>query len=393
MSSPTAPLDVTPFKISPPLLNSSCPWATTPQHLLRAYLSPHTGAVTTRTSLLKGFDQDLEIHQHTFFSSQSGHSALKALSPETVVSAKDLEGGEIGTSSLNTYGYSPIVFSEYLRYLRGMRDAGYLNGNLKPFIVSVTGSPEEVAECCTRLLKFQNEQGSVESRKGGGGLIVMMEINLSCPNIPDKPPPAYDATSLVEYISAVAKAQLSFAQISSNQERMGLNVGIKTPPYTYSAQFKVLLSALESSAELYGTCPIHFITATNTLGSCLVMDVSGEPALGSANGMGIGGMAGDGLHAISLGNVKTIWTLLDGSEKNSVRNIKIIGVGGVKGKDGFGRMRSVGADAVAVATVYGRIGVGAFCYISGAVVVVGEGMVCKECENLEFRAKNLAYSL
>lgn len=27
----------------------------------------------------------------------------------------------------------------------------------------------------------------------------MMEINLSCPNIPDKPPPAYDSRSLVEY--------------------------------------------------------------------------------------------------------------------------------------------------------------------------------------------------
>lgn len=185
----------------------------------------------------------------------------------------------------------------------------------------------------------------------------MMEINLSCPNILDKPPPAYDEVALREYIASIAKAKAKFGTSSPI-----MHVGIKTPPYTHQGQFVTLIKALEASST--DGCPISFITATNTLGSCLVVGNGNEPALGSANGSGIGGMAGDALHPLALGNVKTIRGMLDASEFTDLHNIAIIGVGGVSDSSGYRRMVSVGADAVGVGTALGREGIPIFSKIS-----------------------------
>lgn len=44
--------------ITPPLINSSCAWASDFSQLRELYDCPHTGAVTTRTATLKGFSED-----------------------------------------------------------------------------------------------------------------------------------------------------------------------------------------------------------------------------------------------------------------------------------------------------------------------------------------------
>lgn len=44
--------------ISPPLINSSCAWASDLAQLQELYDCPHTGAVTTRTATLNGFPQN-----------------------------------------------------------------------------------------------------------------------------------------------------------------------------------------------------------------------------------------------------------------------------------------------------------------------------------------------
>lgn len=193
----------------------------------------------------------------------------------------------------------------------------------------------------------------------------MMEINLSCPNIPGSPPPAYDGQVLGEYISAIGSAKTTPSFQHSNREGGGLHVGIKTPPYTHAAQFEMLIRCLEDSIGLDGGCPISFITATNTLGSCLVLDEGMKPALGSVNGSGIGGMAGDALHPLALGNVKMLREVLDASPFEELHRIAIIGVGGVSDRAGFERMRSVGAAAVGVGTALGREGIAVFEKISG----------------------------
>jgi dihydroorotate dehydrogenase (fumarate) len=332
------------FKINPPLLNSATPWATTIDDIRGLYNCTHTGAITIRTSLLNGFDHDPAMHQYTFFSPSLGSSTAKISQDGRSEVLPD------EPSSLNTLGYSPIPLPEYLRMIETASNGGVEGFNPrpeKPIILSVTGSPDAVAQCYTRIAKVHRDSKDLR---------LMMETNLSCPNILDKPPPAYDTASLVEYL-------LALSRVRTQQSALTLvPCGIKTPPYTYQGQYNGLLGALETCIETTGGCPLSFITATNTLGSCLVIGPNGAPALGSASGEGIGGMAGSSLHPLSLGNVATIRKMLDANEV--LEHIAIIGVGGVSDRAGYERMRSVGAAAIAVGTALGREGVEVFEKIS-----------------------------
>jgi dihydroorotate dehydrogenase (fumarate) len=131
-----------------------------------------------------------------------------------------------------------------------------------------------------------------------------------------------------------------------------------------------MIDALLESAEAepnHLPCPVSFITATNTLGSSLLLEPSleGTPphsafksTIASANETGIGGMAGAPLHPLALGNVYTIKGLL--FQHNALSGIQIIGVGGVEDVHGSNRMRAVGAAAVGVGTALGRKGVKVF---------------------------------
>ena len=177
-----------------------------------------------------------------------------------------------------------------------------------------------------------------------------MEINLSCPNIIGKEPPAYSHDSLILYLQALR-------QTSDENPKAAVEVGIKLPPYTHRSQYDTLISALLSVTP----CPLKFITSTNTLGSCLYLSDDFSPAINSETGTGIGGLAGDALHPLALGNVKTIRSMLD--LEPALRNISIIGIGGVSDGASFCRMRAVGADAVAVGTALGRQGVEVFSKI------------------------------
>ena len=119
-------------------------------------------------------------------------------------------------------------------------------------------------------------------------------------------------------------------------------IGIKTPPYTYSAQFEALIAALVEN----GKGVIDFITACNTLGGALHFfpsSISSPPQ--QEPGFLLGGLSGPGLHNIALGNVYTLRKMLD---ENGMTEIGIIGVGGVSDKGGFERMRKAGADVVGI---------------------------------------------
>lgn len=344
------------IEISPPLLNSSNPWATSLSDLRALYNCPFTGAVTTRTSLPLGFKQHASTHQYTFFSISTGHAISR-------IEVTGAEGrGEVlpdEGSSLNNLGYSPIIFTSYVAQIVRMSQDGELTRTHpfnKPFIISVTGTASEVAACYAHLLAVQRDPDGIyphPSNRMSSGLNLMMEVNLSCPNIPDKSPPAYDGAALSEYITCIASVPGQSGQTNATQ----VPVGIKTPPFTYQAQFQTLITALEASTRLEGGCPISFVTATNTLGSCFVSNPEGEAALA---GTGLGGMAGEALHPLALGNVKQIRSLLDSSTCEELKMIAILGVGGVKDAAGFERMRGVGAMAVGVGTALGREGVQVF---------------------------------
>ncbi|KAK7931628.1 hypothetical protein PG985_002340 [Apiospora marii] len=320
------------ISISPPLLNSACPWATTLEDLKALFHCSSTGAITIRTSLLKGFQHDPDIHQYTFFDPVTHATSTESGPPAS--------GGPVQeTASLNTLGYSPIPLETYLSYISEISSELSAPTN-KLVIISVTGAPDEVAECY-RLIAEHSLKVNMP---------LAMEVNLSCPNIPNAPPPAYSGAALWRYLNALQPL------IGSAPEVPRLPFGLKTPPYTYADQFKTLMSALECGGT---PCPVSFVTATNTLGSCLVLAgpdcSSGAPRL---PGLGIGGMAGAPLHPLALGNVATLRRMLDQSEMT--KHVDIIGIGGVEDYSGYRRMRGAGATAVGLATALGRKGLKVF---------------------------------
>ncbi len=449
-----------PIRIDPPLLNSACPWATTLEDLRALFECPSTGAVTTRTSLLRGFPHDPSVHQYTFFD-PSRHE-FPVGSPSA---GEEKEGRDVHTASLNTLGYSPIPLDDYLSYISTISSSsssssggsdGPASSRTAPkwFIVSVTGTPDEVAECYRRIARLKRKMmttmttvtTTTATGHNGDGAgtdtaaaprhppLLAMEVNLSCPNIPGKPPPAYSGPALAPYLATIRDA--ATAERGDGDGEAGLVPwGLKTPPYTHADQFETLVETLRGAAAAAAAattttttttstegdgngginraddgpspkqryCPVSFLTATNTLGSCLVLDTdtdtsdddnnssssggggggsggsgskrefkprlaggtgtgngTGEEAGGKEEGgtQGIGGMAGAPLHPLALGNVATLRRLL--AAHPETRHVALLGVGGVADPAGYRRMRAAGADAVGVATALGRRGVAVF---------------------------------
>lgn len=325
------------LQFHPTLLNTPCPWCSDLEQLRALYASPYLGAVTTRTSMLEPFPHNPDVNQYVFFDSTAQQNAQPNVP----------EAQSTQTASLNTIGFSPTNLDGYLGFIKTISDEQPSDAKLKPFIVSVTGSPEEMCQAYRKITAFQAEVK----------MDLIMEINLSCPNIPGKISPAYDANELLTFLSALQNEILALKAEKLDRE---LPIGIKTPPFTYQDQFDHLIKGLLLSTEnsSYPQAPIAYICSTNTLGSSLLMQQSGNAVLNSMAGTGIGGMAGTPIHALSLGNVYTIRQMLDQQPK--LKHIQIIGVGGVNDVHGFNRMKNVGAYAVGVATALGVKGIRVF---------------------------------
>ncbi|EAA31728.2 FMN-linked oxidoreductase [Neurospora crassa] len=360
------------LNIHPPLINTPCPAATTLEDLLILWNCPSTGAITTRTSLLSGFPHDDTKNLYVFYDSSS-HTVSSSTNPSPPSSATPTQN-----ATLNSLGYSPLPLQTYLDFIRTIavyhsppppppnNHKGRSIGRSKTIIISVTGSAEDVAQCYLHIARLQSEFLYVTSSSSPSFVVkVAMEINLSCPNIPHHPPPAYSRDALVRYLEELKKA----IKAAEAEGLPRIPVGLKTPPYTYETQFLGLMEALEASASATALasernkkqeekelqCPITFLTATNTLGSCLAFtaftgftDDFTQAAL--PTDLGTGGLAGAPLHPLALGNVKTLRKMLDEREKTLGHRIQIIGVGGVLDAQGYKRMRMAGADVVGLAS-------------------------------------------
>ncbi|UKZ92321.1 uncharacterized protein TrAFT101_007281 [Trichoderma asperellum] len=345
----------------PPLLNTASPWATTEAHLRDLLLCPSTGAVTTRTSLIDGFPHSPDRHRYAFFDPATGKASSSGTfsgPPEdsntnNINNAKDTADAPLAT--LNTLGYSPLPLSQYLSIISSLSSAA-TSTPPKTIIISVTGSPAEVSTCHNLIQTFSSSTSCP--------FPLAMEINLSCPNIPNLPPPAYSSSSLTSYLDA----------LPSNPS---IPIGIKIPPYTHAGQFDSLVASLlgttttiPSPTSFSISIPaskLSFLTATNTLGSCILLDSldSSGGYQETLPGEGIGGMAGPPLHPLALGNVATLRRRFDQDPR--LVHLEIIGVGGVYNGEGYKRMRHVGARAVGIATALGRRGVEVFTSIEDEI--------------------------
>lgn len=301
------------------------------------YESPFTGAVTTRTALLNGFAEDSTIHQHVFF-------------------------GENRLSSINSYGYSPHSLDQYLLWIKEIHQQ-YKTSN-KPFIVSITGTAQDVELCFLQIQSVRKELNLPNDQ----GFDLAIEINLSCPNIPKIPPPAFATESLLPYLIVTKRYFL---------EDPTLTIGLKLPPYTYEPQFTTLISATWRKRTDQG---ISFLTSTNTLGNGLVFNdqVKEDSGPGFALSTGTGGLGGTTIHPLSVGNVSKLVSLLETptmatkhklaemearsiGDRNAVGDdIVVFGVGGINSGITLKHFLNVGAVAGEVGTALGVEGVGIF---------------------------------
>jgi dihydroorotate dehydrogenase (fumarate) len=205
-------------EFDPPLLNSANVWATTKDDLKALYWSNFTGGITTRTTLIDGFSHDDKIHQHCFFDPNSSDVLHESVDTQS------------SKSSLNTLGYSPLPLTEYIEIVCEIENEftrSTKGRKFKPVIFSVTGTASQICECYAELC---------HARMNGTGPW-LMEINLSCPNIVDKPPPAYSQQALSLHLKLLQ-------DIQSIDDPKSIPVGIKVPPYTYQGQFDNLINAL-----------------------------------------------------------------------------------------------------------------------------------------------------
>ena len=298
------------------------------------YQCPFTGGVTTRTALLHGFAEDENVHQHAFF-------------------------GDNGLSSINSYGYSPYPLEQYLTWVKEIHNE--TEASSKPFIVSITGTANDVELCFLQIQSLRKEL-CLPSKQG---FDIAIEINLSCPNIPKVPPPAYSTESLLPYLIVTKRYYM---------EDPTLTIGLKLPPYTYETQFTSLISATWRKRTDQG---ISFLTSTNTLGNGLVLNdqVEKKDTPGMAVPPGWGGLGGTTIHALSVGNVAKLVSLLEtptlatklkvepealGETGDDTGAIVVIGVGGINNGSTLKHFLDVGAVAGEVGTALGVEGVDIF---------------------------------
>lgn len=247
--------------------------------------------------------------------------------------------------------------SQYLSWIEGLLQPS----NPKPIIISVTSSkPAELNEMVSAIQQFRSRIGDTQ----GDSSRIGIELNTSCPNIDYAPPPAYNPDSLLPLLKILGNAY---------QSDRTLSIGLKLPPYTYSTQFTEIIRVVEElSFNVDGARhnPISFLTCTNTLGSSLLFaeQTPSLQAVGDASLFALptplGGLAGEALHALALGNVYTFSNILSKTTDPALKQISIIGVGGVTSPEAAERMKKAGAKVVACATLLGREGVAAFKTIS-----------------------------
>ncbi|MGT2828349.1 dihydroorotate oxidase [Streptococcus hillyeri] len=196
---------------------------------------------------------------------------------------------DVPLGSINSMGLPNNGFQYYLDYVTELQE----NPESKPHFLSLVGlSPEE-----THLILKKVQESDYKG---------LVELNLSCPNVPGKPQIAYDfettETILTEVFTYFTKP-----------------LGIKLPPYFDIVHF-------DQAAAIFNQFPLTFVNCVNSIGNGLLID--DETVLIKPKN-GFGGIGGDYIKPTALANVHAFYQRLK-------PEIQIIGTGGVKnGRDAF----------------------------------------------------------
>lgn len=222
------------------------------------------------------------------------------------------EGGSINSMGLPNLGYPA-----YARLIPELKRFG------KPIIASIAGFRSQDFVEAAQVINAAHPD--------------LMEINLSCPNIPGKPQIGYD----LDASKRLLKELRGLVQVP---------MGVKLPPYFDPAHH-------EAMAEMLTQVGVAFVSVINSLGNGLVVDPEQESVVIKPKG-GFGGIGGKIIKPVALANVRAFWKLFQDQ-------VPIVGTGGVvTGTDVFEHLLC-GASAVQIGTTLVEEGLGAFERIEG----------------------------
>lgn len=193
----------------------------------------------------------------------------------------------------------------------------------KPFIYSVSGIDQTDL---LSMLSYIDKQSPVEKQ--------LVEVNLSCPNIPGKAQTAYDFPKMDKCLKEIF-----------NQEYTHSIFGLKLSPYFDPAHIRDVSSVIEKY-------PVKFITCCNSLGNGLIIDPkTNKPCIVPKNGLG--GIGGIYCKPTCLANVYQF-------QKTLGHKLDIIGCGGIStGRDVYDYILC-GAKAVQIGSQFMKDGVDCF---------------------------------
>lgn len=169
---------------------------------------------------------------------------------------------KIGT--INSMGLPNLGFEFYMNFAKAHTG--------KPLFVSVSGmSMDDNVEMARKLSPVAVEK------------CVLMELNLSCPNVPGKAQVGYEFDTMTKYLTRIS-------------EVYDAPFGIKLPPYFDIAHF-------DQAAEIFNKFPkVRFLTCVNSLGNGLVIDTEKESVVIKPK-QGFGGLGGQYILPTALANV------------------------------------------------------------------------------------------
>lgn len=270
--------------------------------------------------------------------SKSCTSAQRSGNPEPRYKALPL-------GSINSMGLPNMGFDFYLHYAKELHDY-----TRKPLFFSISGlSVEENVAMVTRLAPVARERS------------VLLELNLSCPNVPGKPQVAYDFAAMRTYLEKVSAAY-------------GLPFAVKMPPYFDMAHF-------DMAAAVLNDFPLaKILTCVNSIGNGLVIDAESELVLIKPK-QGFGGIGGKYILPTALANVNAFY--------RRCPDKLIFGCGGVySGEDAFMHILA-GATMVQVGTALHEEGPAIFTRLQSELLEIMAKKGYKTLDEFRGRVKTI----
>lgn len=221
------------------------------------------------------------------------------------------------SGSINSMGLPNLGYRAYADIIPELKRYG------KPVVASVAGLREDDFVIIADTINASGPD--------------LVEVNLSCPNIPGKPQIGYDMDASERLLKRVRRV-------------VTVPMGVKLPPYFDPAHHDAMAKVLTGIG-------VDFLCLINSVGNGLVVDPESERVVIKPKG-GFGGLGGTVIKPVALANVRAFWKLFEG-------RMPIIGTGGVTtGMDVFEHLLC-GASAVQVGTTLVDEGVGCLARLAG----------------------------